>query len=144
MAGQRGRTVDPGAGRRRRTGLPAAAVAGRLGALGLLSLLGLLGQGACTPEAERIADGKDPLASLGVAATSQVYDLAFWVREERAKSRLWRSAAEYCRRRPEEAFPNCRNVRMAAWWAAPPEFPRLADPGPAPGGAALGGKGGGR
>ncbi|HVT16765.1 MAG TPA: hypothetical protein VHQ90_11395 [Thermoanaerobaculia bacterium] len=95
-----------------------------LAVLAAISAL-LLAVGGCAPDPQRIADGTDPLAALAVPAASRVYDLAFWAREERAASRRWRSALAYCRGRSEETHPNCRNVRLAAWWEAPPPLPPL-------------------
>jgi hypothetical protein len=120
-----------------------ATVAALTAMAGLAALL-LAVAGGCAPDPQRIADGKDPVAALAVPAASRVYDLAFWAREERAASRRWRSAVAYCRGREEETHPNCRNVRLAAWWEAPPPLPplppvqTLRELAPTPGG--LGGK----
>jgi|HubBroStandDraft_3_1064219.scaffolds.fasta_scaffold35623_2 hypothetical protein len=87
------------------------------GLFGLLVVAALCG---CTPTPRQVADGRDPLRSLGSAAESRLYDLAYWARVERSGARLWQAAVAFCAGRPEARFPNCRNVRMAGWWSAPP------------------------
>jgi hypothetical protein len=106
-------------------GIERGAVLAAWAAWAALAALLLAVAGGCAPDPQRIADGKDPLAALAVPAASRVYDLAFWAREERAASRRWWSALAYCRGREEETHPNCRNVRLAAWWEAPPPLPPL-------------------
>jgi hypothetical protein len=85
----------------------------------LLAIAGL----ACRPEAQRMADGRDPLASLQAPVASEVYDLAFWAREERGATALWQAARKFCGTHPEASYPGCRNVRMASWWGTPPPPP---------------------
>ena len=80
---------------------------------------------ACAPKAQRIADGSNPLASLSAPVPSQLYDLAFWARQERTGTALWRAAAEFCRTRSEDSYPGCRNIRIARWWSDPPPPPSL-------------------
>jgi hypothetical protein len=73
---------------------------------------------ACEPSRHAVANEKDPLAALKVPIESEVFDLAFWVREQSTRTALWRRAFVYCRFHPE--LPNCRTVRMASWWGSPP------------------------
>ena len=111
-AGARGRGLGDRRGRRL-CAPPAAAGAVALAALVLAGLLG------CRPAAERLADGRDPLAALGSPAESRLWDLAFWVEQQGTGSELWRRGFAFCRRHPGAAYPNCRTVRIASWWTGP-------------------------
>lgn len=81
------------------------------------------------PTAQDLAEGPDPLGSLVAPVTSSRYNLPFWVREERAQSRLWATASAACLGKPESLFPNCGFLRIASYWGRPPA---LAAPAPAP------------
>lgn len=94
---------------------PHRRAAGALVATALLAAAALAG--ACTPSAAATANSRDPLAALAAPSLSQLFDLTFWVREETARTALWREAFAYCRRHPR--LPNCRTVRIATWWGSP-------------------------
>jgi hypothetical protein len=98
-----------------------------------------LGLAACAPGSQAIADGCDPLRSLAAPAESGLYDFVYWTRVERAGGRLWRDAAAFCAGRPDDRYPNCGNLRHAAWWnALPASLPFLPPPSgpPLPAGTA--------
>jgi hypothetical protein len=98
-----------------RTRPPLRRAAGALVATALLAAAALAS--ACTPSAAATANSRDPLATLAAPSLSQLFDLTFWVREETARTALWREAFAYCRRHPR--LPNCRTVRIATWWGSP-------------------------
>jgi hypothetical protein len=99
-------------------------LAGSTGAEALAALgIGVLT--GCAREATAPAEGKDAVLALEAPVESRRYDLEFWAREERGRTGTWMRAARYCCGRREAAFPNCRTVRMAAWWGTPPPIPPL-------------------
>jgi hypothetical protein len=88
---------------------------------------------ACDPPAPITSREKDPLASLASSVQSEVFDLAFWVQEQSARTDTWRRARAYCQLHAE--LPNCRTVHIATWWATPPPPPpkvQQVSPVPAP------------
>jgi hypothetical protein len=92
----------------------AAAAAFALCALALAATLGL----ACDPPTPITTREKDPLASLASSIQSEIFDLAFWVQQQTARTDIWRKASAYCHLHAE--LPNCRTVRIATWWGTPP------------------------
>jgi hypothetical protein len=97
-------------------------------AAGFFGMVWWLGLGGCAPGPREIADGRDPLASLGSPVESRRYDLGYWARVERGGGKPWREAAAFCSGRAEGRYPNCRWVRMAGWWSAPPPMPAWLAP----------------
>ena len=83
-------------------------------ALALTAILGLV----CAPPTPLTSRERDPLASLASSVQSEVFDLAFWVQEQAARTDTWRKASAYCYFHSE--LPNCRTVRIATWWGTPP------------------------
>jgi hypothetical protein len=85
-----------------------------LWALTLAAMLGL----ACDPPTSITTREKDPVASLASSVQSEVFDLAFWVQQQTARTDAWRKASAYCHLHAE--LPNCRTVHIATWWGTPP------------------------
>ncbi len=83
-------------------------------ALALAAMVGL----ACDPPTPITTREKDPLASLASSVQSEIFDLAFWVQEQSARTDIWRKASAYCQLHAE--LPNCRTVRITTWWGTPP------------------------
>jgi hypothetical protein len=111
-------TARTAAARRRRLGL----------LLGAAVLCGLAT--ACGPAARALPSGGDPLASLAAPVASPAFDLLFWIDQQAGRTTLWRQAFAYCLLHPR--LPNCRTVRIATWWAAPPSRPDASAPAPPP------------
>ncbi len=84
-----------------------------------LSVIALLGALACAPSAEEIANGVDPIASLGATVSSSRYGEQYWRKQRDAKSDLWARAVEYCEPSESANYPNCEVVSALKFLTTP-------------------------
>ena len=84
---------------------------------------------ACSPSAEDVANGDDPIAALGSTAESSRYGLNYWTKQRDAKSDIWTRALAYCEPAERANYPNCETVRQVGATAPKP----VQDPRQQPG-----------
>lgn len=67
---------------------------------------------ACSPSAEDVANGADPIAALASTAESSRYGLNYWIEQRDQKSETWAQAVAYCEPAERANYPNCETVRQ--------------------------------
>lgn len=86
---------------------------------------------ACGPTQEELANGDDPIASLGATVRSHRYGEQYWKEQRDSHTEPWQRALAYCEPAEHASYPNCEVVNQVKFLATPgtPKNPARSEEG---------------